>query len=86
MSKLEVTDHALVRWLDRTGAFDVEQVRAALASSLERCADAAEQLGTTRYLIVADGLSYLVRDGKLVTVMEDRGVYHHARHMERPSA
>jgi hypothetical protein len=66
--RMRITDHALVRWLDRTGSFDVERVRAALAASLERCVDAAEKIGEDDYVIVADGLTYLVRDRALITV------------------
>lgn len=70
--RMRITDHALVRWLDRTGSFDVERVRAALAASLERCVDAAEKIGEEDYVIVADGLTYLVRDRTLVTVTKRR--------------
>ncbi len=80
-AKLQITDHALVRWLERTGALDVEHLRALLADSLERSAAAAEQLGSARYLIVADGLAYVVRDDRLVTVLDDRGPYDHAHQL-----
>ncbi len=78
-ARLRVSDHALVRWLQRTGAFDVERVRGELAASLERSLAAANTLGATRCLIVADGLTYVVRHGAVVTVIEDGGVYERAR-------
>ncbi len=85
-ARIQITDHAFVRWLERTGALDVESLRADLAASLERCAVAAEQIRAGRYLIVADGLAYVVRDGRLVTVIEDGGVYGHARQLRNRSA
>ncbi|MBV1917593.1 MAG: hypothetical protein KUG65_05985 [Sphingomonadaceae bacterium] len=68
---LGVTDHALVRWLERSGAMDVEQMREWLASSLDRAAGAAGVLHVTRFNILADGLVYVVRDGAVVTVLTD---------------
>ena len=71
--RIGFTDHALVRWLERTGAFDLAPLRAALEASLARAAGAAVKLEAGRFLIVADGLVYVVRDGVVVTVMEDGG-------------
>jgi hypothetical protein len=69
---LRVSDHALVRFLARAGGYEVEAVRAALAASLARAARAAGTIGSGDYVIRADGLSYIVRDGVLVTVARDR--------------
>lgn len=68
-----VTDHALVRWLQRTGAMDMETMRAMLAASLARAAEAAEGLGGGYYLVLADGLVFVIDEGKCVTVLEDDG-------------
>jgi hypothetical protein len=65
-----VSDHALVRFLERGGGLQVEAVRAALAASLARAALAAELIGSTRYVIIADGLRYVVENGVLVTVLD----------------
>ena len=73
MAKLRVSDHALVRWLQRSGALDFEPVRSQLAVSLERAFTAAEALGSSQFLILADGLVYVVRDGVVVTVLPDNG-------------
>lgn len=80
---VHVTDHALVRWLARTGAMDVEAMRAMLAASLTRAAAAAYTLDARAYLIAADGLIYLIRDGRLITVLEDDGLHTHARVLAR---
>lgn len=68
---IAVTDHALVRFLERSGALDVEQPRATIAASLERGRRMAERAGIGDYAIVADGLRYVVQDDALVTVLDD---------------
>lgn len=67
---LRVTDHALVRFLERAGGLDVEAVRAHLAVSLARAAGVADTLHARRYTIQADGLRYVVESGAVVTVLE----------------
>ena len=66
---LNVSDHALVRFLERAGCLDVEAVRQALAQSLQRAADSATELGINSYVITADGLSYVVREGTVTTIV-----------------
>lgn len=84
MAMIGVTDHALVRWLARTGAMDIEQLRGLLAASLERAAAAASQLDAERYLILADGMVFVVQDGTVVTVAEEDGRHAHLhRRIER---
>lgn len=73
MSGLSISDHALIRWLERTGMADLEPVRKALRLSLTRASGAARQLGSAEYLILADGLVYVVRNNVLVTVLDDDG-------------
>lgn len=68
---IHVTDHAFVRFLERSGALDVEQLRALIAGSLERGRKMAERAGTANYVIVVDGLRYVVEGGNLVTVIAD---------------
>lgn len=71
--KIGVSDRALVRWLQRTGAMDMEAMRAMLAASLERAAMAAGQLDAARYLIIADGLVFSVYEGTVLGVYEEDG-------------
>lgn len=68
-----ISDHALVRWLDRTGAMDVEQLRQRLAASLQRACDKAGELDATEFVILADGLVYVVKSDVVVTVLDDDG-------------
>jgi hypothetical protein len=68
MSGPRLTDHALLRVLERSG-LAVEAVRAAVEASLARAHDAARALGGPDHLIVVDGLVYVVRGGDVVTVV-----------------
>lgn len=68
MAKLRVSDHALLRFLERAGGCDVEALRDAVAQSLHRAHIAATSIGAQEYLITADGLSFVVR-GDVVTTM-----------------
>jgi len=84
--RLEVSDHALVRWMQRTGLIDLDPVRNALRQSLERVAGAAIELGSTEFLILADGMVFVVRDGVVTTAMPEDGRHQHARLLARREA
>ena len=83
---LGITDHALVRWLSRSGAMDMESLRSALSAALDRAASAAETLNAGEFVILADGLVFVVRDGAVITVMEDKGPAARARANQRRNA
>lgn len=68
---IHVTDHALVRFLERSGALDVEQLRDLISGSLERGRKMAERTGIADFVIVVDGLRYVIEGGNLVTVIAD---------------
>lgn len=76
-----VTDHALVRFLERAGGLPVDDLRAALAQSLTRAARAAGVLCASEYRILADGLVYVVANGRVVTILPGETRTHgaHAR-------
>jgi hypothetical protein len=69
---IKVSDHALVRFLERTGAAEIEPLRQALTASLTRAATAAAVLGEHRFTVVSDGLRYVVRGGVLVSVLPEK--------------
>lgn len=71
MSKPRVSDHALVRWLERAGGLDVEDLRTKLEESLERAHTAARSVSSSDYLIKADGLLYVVRGEIVSTVLDE---------------
>ena len=66
---LRVCDHALLRFIERVGGLDVEDLRRRLAESLDRAVGAAELLGQSEMTIAADGNRYIVVKGVLVTVL-----------------
>lgn len=68
---VRVSDHALVRFLDRAGGLDVEGLRTTIEFGLERADIAARRLRIRSYDVKADGLVYRVRAGTLVTVLSD---------------
>lgn len=70
MRTIRVSDHALVRFLERAGGMDFEPLRAALATSLERGMQAARELRCQEVHVRADGLVYVVKDDVLVTIRD----------------
>lgn len=80
MTRVHVSDHALLRFMERAGGLDTEALRTAVATSLERAAVAAETIGGRDYSIRVDGLVYRIRAGVVVTVLYDystlRGMAH----------
>jgi hypothetical protein len=67
-ARLQVSDAALLRFLERAGALDVESLRGAIEVSLKRAATAAGMLDVAEFTISADGLRYLVRDNVVVGI------------------
>lgn len=67
-----ISDHALLRFLERAGGLDIEDLRARLASSLARAHLAARSLGDSDYLINSDGLVYVVRGETVTTIVEHK--------------
>ena len=70
---IRMTDHALLRWLERAGLVDVEALRSAIEARLERGHHAALSVGAHRYTIIAHGLVYAVKGNSITTVMTDAG-------------
>jgi hypothetical protein len=70
---LRVSDHALVRFLERAGGFDLAPLRTAIQASLNRAVAVADEIGSSSYTVRADGLRYVIRDGVVVTINHDGG-------------
>ena len=85
MSGPIVTDHALVRFLERAAGLDVDGLRDTISSSLARSHQAARSLGSENHIVKADGLLYVVRGERLVSVLEDRGERDTAFQLNHPS-
>jgi hypothetical protein len=77
-SPIRITDHALLRWLERAGLVDVEALRGAIAGALDRAYCAGAATGTSNFLILAHGMVYVVREDAVTTVVNDDG--RHDRH------
>lgn len=78
-----VSDHALVRFLDRGGGFDVETLRARIAASLARAHDAARIVSVSDYLVTVDGMTFVVCGETVTTVLEDAQPGQKARALAR---
>lgn len=79
-NRLTVSNHALFRWLERSGVVDIEALRTALAAALERAVAASAAIGGGECLILSNGLVYVVKGNVLVTVLPNDG-----RHMQASS-
>lgn len=71
-----VSDHALVRWLERNNIINIAQLRDQLATSLGPACGAADRINVSEYAVRRDGWKYVVRDHTLVTVfpMKDQAI------------
>lgn len=78
-----ITDHALLRFLERGGGMDVEGLRTALSASLARAHHAACQLGEEEYLVKVGDSTFVVRDGSVTTVQFTSNSGAHARALKR---
>jgi len=81
--ELRVSDHALFRWLQRARIIDVEQIRTMLASALDRAFQAGSAMGGGEFIILAEGMVFIIRDDVVVTVVEEDSRHGHARAMAR---
>lgn len=66
-----ISDHALLRFLERGAGVDIQALRISLNTSLARAHAAARSLSGSDYLIKADGLVYVVRGDTVTTVLEE---------------
>jgi len=67
-----MSQHAMLRWLERGVGINMEDLRASIEASLAVAAAAAESIGGGHYLIVSGGLVYAVRDGVVTTVLDQK--------------
>ena len=70
MAKPRITDHALIRFLERAGNIDVEALRAQLEDGLVRAHTAARSISESDYLINVDGMVVVVRGECVTTVLD----------------
>ena len=82
MSGPIVTDHALLRFLERAGGLDVVGVRRAISDGLGRAHGAARAIGAEKFLIKVDGLVFVLRGDKLITVLDESSPGMDARRLD----
>ncbi|ALJ14246.1 hypothetical protein [Sphingopyxis macrogoltabida] len=70
MTAPRVSDHALLRFLERSGV-QVEQLRATVEASLDRAGRVAAEIAASEYLIVVHDLTFVVRDGTVTTILPE---------------
>lgn len=83
MANLRLSDHALIRFLDRAAQLDVERIRSDLVASLERASEAAASIGVTDYLVTQGGITFIVRGGTVTTILVDASEKSRARALTR---
>lgn len=70
MSAPTVSDHALLRFIERSGLAEVEPLRLALGQALRRGHEAARAMSASDHLITVGGHVFLIKGETVVTVME----------------
>jgi hypothetical protein len=65
---IRVCNQALLQFIERVGGLDTEGLRRHLQDSLQRALAAADSVGSSEFVIVADGVKYDVVNGVVVTV------------------
>jgi hypothetical protein len=80
---LAVSDHALLRFLERAAGMNIDELRGKLNDSLARAHTAARSLSDCDYLIKADGLIYVVRGDTVTTIVGDKAPVGRASTLEQ---
>jgi len=84
MSGPAISDHALLRFLERGGELDVEGLRQTLSDSLARAHQAALAMGETEYLVKVGNSTFVVRNGTVTTVLPAQNPCSQAHQLGRP--
>lgn len=71
MTPPRVSDHAMLRILERVCGLPVEELREAIGLSIARATAAAELTGGGVYLVLQDRQAFVVRHGTVTTVLSD---------------
>lgn len=73
MTLLTISDHAVLRYLDRIAGAPVEALRLTIAADLRRAAFAVRAAGLPdRHIIRTHEADFVVQDGTVLTVLEPR--------------
>ena len=66
---IHVTDHAVLRYLERVHGLEIEDLRAELSRKATRAYAAAESIGGGEYTIKVDGFRMKVQSDHVVTIV-----------------
>ncbi len=72
--KIEPTDHAVLRYLERIIGIDVENYRNNLIQDLNtapRVQKVMDFVGNSKFKLTRNGVIYRLRDGKIITCYPD---------------
>lgn len=84
--RLTVSDNALMRWMERTGAIDAAAMKSLLAKSLTRAWQAARSMSQSDCIVLVDGLAYVIRDDTVVTVLDENNRFRRSRSADAQQA
>lgn len=70
---IAVTDHAVLRFMERAHNLDIEAIRTRIAQRVERAVDLAASLdGEGTVTVVHERCRYVVKAGTVVTILPGR--------------
>lgn len=70
---ISVTDHAVLRLLERAHNIDIAEIRKRIVERVARAVDLAASLdGEGTVTVVKDGFRYVVKAGTVVTITRER--------------
>lgn len=69
LKKIHITDHAMLRYLERVQGIDIEELRNSLSQKATRAYAAAESIGGGEYAIKVDGFRMRVQSDHVVTIV-----------------
>ena len=81
---LVITDHAVLRYLERTGLVDIEAVRQKIATMVARGLVAGASLGPGEFHVVVGGSRFVIEDGRVVTTLTPQMHTRRGRKRRRP--
>ena len=80
---VRVSNHALFRWLERSGVIEVERLRALLSMALDKAYQAGAAMHQGEFLILAGGMVFVIREGTVITCVENDGQHNHGNLLKR---
>lgn len=66
---IKITDHALVRFLERVHKIDVKKLRAAVLTKHQQ---KMGEMGDCEITIKSNGLKYVIKDKTLITIVDTK--------------